>query len=283
MNIRKFLNQPFTLLDDARRRWILIVFCTVFGIIFINVFVPFNINRWSNDSGFSEFIHLTGFGMIAGLILFVSQFVIREIAGVKHFRILTFGFWFAGEMFVMAVSFLFYQTRWISIGQFLKDIPDSMKYTLPGILVPYSLALLFISLITNRNKLSELKIKAGKASFKHRLLDFPDEKGVVRFSVDSDHVLYLESADNYVIVFYMSGNKLVKQILRSSMKNMETLFSNFPLKRCHRSFMVNLQKIEFVDHGKTNCSVKLSGVEKLIPVSRKFYTEFRSYINNQEH
>jgi DNA-binding LytR/AlgR family response regulator len=185
-------------------------------------------------------------------------------------------------MFVMALSFLFYQLPAISVVQFLKDVPDSIKFTLPGILIPYSLALLFISQITSRMKLNELEIKANKPVFEHGLLDFPDEKGVVRFSVASDQILYLESADNYVIVFYFSGNKLLKQILRSSMKNIEALFINFPLKRCHRSFMVNLQKIEFVEHGKTNCFIKLSGVEKLIPVSRKFYPEFKSYIRREQ-
>lgn len=282
MNISRFLSQPFTILDDVRHRWILVIFCAGFGIIFINVFVPFNINRWSNDSGLKEFFHLSGFGLIAGFILILSQFLVRNIIRIRHFSILIFGCWFLGEILVMAISFLFYQSPTASIGQFFKDVPDSIKYTLPGMLVPYSLALLFISQITSKMKLSELEIKANKPVFEHGLLDFPDEKGVVRFSVASDQILYLESADNYVIVFYLSGNKVVKQILRSSMKNIEALFINFPLRRCHRSFMVNLQKIEFVEHGKTTCFIKLSGVEKLIPVSRKFYPEFKSYIRREQ-
>lgn len=282
MNISRFLSQPFSILDDVRHRWILIVFCAGFGIIFINVFVPFNINRWSNDSGLNEFLHLSGFGLIAGLILIISQFFVRRIAGVSHFSILTFGCWFLCEIFAMSVFFLFYQFPGIGAAQFFKDIPNSMKFTLPGILIPYSLALLFISQIASRMKLRELKINANKPVFEHGLLDFPDEKGVIRFSVASDQILYVESADNYVFVYYISGNKLIKQILRSSMKNIEALFMNFPLKRCHRSFMVNLQKIEFVEHGKTNCFIKLSGMEKLIPVSRKFYPEFKSYIRREQ-
>ncbi len=277
MNIAKFLNQPFTLLDDVRHRWVLIFVCTGFGIVFINVFVPFNINRWSNDSGIREFIRLSGFGLIAGLILFISQFGIRRMAGVKHFNVLTFGFWFIGEINLMTAAFLLHQSPWVSPGRFMNDFPESLKYTLPGVMIPYSLALLLISQIASRNKLSELKIKADKPVFEHGLLDFPDEKGVVRFSVAGDQILYLESADNYVIVYYMAGNKLVKQILRNSMKNIENLCSSFPLERCHRSFMVNLQKVEFVDHERNNCRIKLSGVEKLIPVSRKFYPKFKPY------
>ncbi|MDD4190699.1 MAG: LytTR family DNA-binding domain-containing protein [Mangrovibacterium sp.] len=275
----KFLNQPFTLLDDMRHRWILISICTGFGIIFLNVFVPFNINRWSNDSGLREFLRLSGFGLIAGLILAVSQFGIRRATGVEHFRVLTFGLWFIGEIGLMTAAFLLYQSPWISVGRFIGEFPGSLKYTLPGVMIPYSLALLLISLIANRNQLSKLKDKAGKVTFEHGLMDFPDEKGIVRFSVASDQVLYLESADNYVIVFYLSGSKFQKQILRNSMKNVEGLLGSFALERCHRSFMVNLQKIEFIEHERSRCRIKLAGVENLIPVSRKFYPKFKSWID----
>jgi DNA-binding LytR/AlgR family response regulator len=80
-----------------------------------------------------------------------------------------------------------------------------------------------------------------------------------------------------VFVYYLNGSKPEKQILRNSMKSIEKQFENSSFKRCHRSFMVNLQKIEFVDYGKSQCRVKLSGLEKFIPVSRKFYPGFRSF------
>ena len=183
----KLLSQPFVLIDSVRHRWILIIFSVVFGIFFINIFVPFNINRWNKDSGFEEFMRLSGFGIIAGVVLIISQFGVRKIAGVKHFRIGTFLLWFIGELFFMAILFILYQSSWdISIKQFLKDIPDSFKYTLLGILIPYTLALLFISQIIQKTKLSQLKVKAEKPDFKTGLLDFPDEKGVVRFSISGE-------------------------------------------------------------------------------------------------
>lgn len=280
MKYKELLNQPFTLLDQIQHRWLLIIFCTVFGIFFVNVFVPFNINSWSNDSGLDQLARLSGFGIIAGLILVISQFGIRRIAGIKHFTLGTFTLWLAGELFLMAVSFLFYQSSWdISINQFVNEIPDSFKYTLLSILIPYSLSLLFISQIIHQTKISQLKIKADQAVFESGLMNFPDEKGIIRFSIAAEQLLYLESADNYVILFYMSGNKPTKQILRNSMKNIEGLFENSPLKRCHRSFMVNLHQIEFVDYEKAKCRLKLSGIDNFIPVSRKFYPEIKPYIN----
>lgn len=67
-------------------------------------------------------------------------------------------------------------------------------------------------------------------------------------------------------------------MLRNSLKNIEQDFTDSPLKRCHRSYIVNLQKIEFVNYEKAKCNVKLFSVENIIPVSRKFYPEFKPYI-----
>ncbi len=280
IKFRELLNQPFTLLDQVRYRLIFIAFCTFFSIFFVNVFVPFNINSWSQDSGWDQLVRLSGFGIILGLILVISQFGIRHITGIKHYKIGTFILWLFGEFLCMTVSFLFYQSSWdLSISQFMDEIPYSFKYTLLGILIPYSLSLLVISQIINQTKISQLKIEAEQAVLELGLMNFPDEKGIIRFSIAAEQLLYLESADNYVILFYRSGNKPTKQILRNSMKNIEGLFANSPLKRCHRSYMVNLHQIEFVDYEKTKCRVKLSGIENLIPVSRKFYPEIKPYVS----
>jgi len=281
MKIRAFLNLPFVLLDQVRHRWILVLFAVFFSIFFVNVFVPFNINRWSNDSGVEEFVHLSGFGIIGGLVLSFSQFVVRRIAGVHHFRIWSFALWFLGELLVMAVLFLMYQSyREIDLYQLLKEVPDSIRYTLLSILIPYSLALLLIAQLVQKSKFRQLKLQVDKPMPESRLWDFPDEKGIVRFSIASDQILYFESADNYMFIFYQAEGKPVKQILRNSLKNIEVLLVNSPMKRCHRSFMVNLQKIELVDYEKAKCWLKLSGVNNPVPVSRKFYPEFKPYIRN---
>ena len=278
MKIRQFFNQPFPFLDSGRHRWILILFSLAFGIFFINVFIPFNINRWNKDSGFDEFIRLSGFGFIAAMVLLVSQFGLRKLFRMKHFQIWTFALWVSVELFLMAACFIFYQSRWdISVNSFVKDIPGSFKYTLLGVLIPYSLVILFLSQVIQKSKLSQLAEKTNNSGFEPGLINFPDEKGTVRFSISGEQILYLESADNYVIIYFLSNGKPAKQILRNSMKNIEELFLNSPLKRCHRSFMVNLRKIEFVDYEKSKCRVKLVDTENFIPVSRKFYPAFKTF------
>lgn len=283
MNLRKFLNQPLTQLDKVQHRLILIGFIVVFSIFFLNVFVPFNINRWSKDSGIEQWIRLSGFGLIGGIVLAISQLVIRKISGMNRFRVWTFLLWFSGELVLMAFLFVIYQShREFDWMKTIEEVPESIKLTLLSVLIPYSLALLFISLLIQKSKLNEQKIQNHTRIFESNLFDFPDEKGIVRFSIAINQVLYLESADNYLIVVYLNGEKPVRQMLRNSLKNFESLLAGSTMKRCHRSFMVNLQKIEFVDYEKAACRIKLSGWPDLIPVSRKFYPEFKSYLSVSE-
>lgn len=282
MKIRTLLNLSFPLLDLPRYRWILILFSTSFSIFFVNVFVPFNINSWNNDSGWDQFIRLSGFGLIAGAVLVFSQFGLRRLAGVNRFSLGTFLLWFIGELLLMAVLFIFYQSHWeVSVNRFLSDIPDGFRFTLLGVIIPYSLSLLFISQLIQKKKLSQLKIKADKSGFEEDLISFKDEKGVLRFSIAGEQILYVESADNYVIIYFLNGSRQGRHMLRNSMKNIEGLLVDSPLKRCHRSFMVNLQKIERVEYEKNTCRIRLTGVDTFIPVSRKFYPDFKPYILSQ--
>lgn len=58
------LNQDYSLLDSKKDRYLFIAICFAFGVLFINVFVPFNINRWGPHSGIIEFLRLSSYGVI---------------------------------------------------------------------------------------------------------------------------------------------------------------------------------------------------------------------------
>ena len=275
-----FYKKSFNLLDHPKNRWLLVAFVTVFGIFFINAFVPFNINYWHNDSGLEQFLRLSGFGLFAGFILTLSQFAVRGIFRVKSFMIGTFFLWAIGELLLMSLFFVIYETIWSnSFDQFFNILPPTLRYTFLGILIPYSLALLFISEIIKLKEIRKLKQKSDLAQRNDDLLDFVDEKGIVRFSVSANQLIYFESADNYVFVYYFLDDQIEKGIIRNSMKNVEKIVTNSSVIRCHRSFMINLKKIEFVDYKKTKCKIKLLGSDTYIPVSRKYFPIFKPYFD----
>lgn len=277
MSYISFFKKPFHLLDQPRYRWILIAVVLVFSVVFLNVFVPFNSNQWHNDSGVWEFLQLSAFGVIAGAILFISQFVIRRFISVKEITIGTFVLWTFGEVLLMILAFSVYESIIDgSFAFFLGLIKLTFRYTLLTVAIPYSLALLYISYQIHQKEVVELKSKAKQPADK--LLDIKDEKGVIRFSVSVEQVLYFESADNYVFIYYARDAKVEKEMVRNSMKNIESLVEGLPIVRCHRSFMINLKRIEFVNYEKTKCQIKLKELDSFIPVSRKYFPQFKPYL-----
>ena len=103
--------------------------------------------------------------------------------------------------------------------------------------------------------------------------NFYDEKGDLRLSAKPENVYFLEAADNYVIIHYLSTGKMEKLIIRNSLKNIEWRFRDRGLIRCHRSYVVNLNLVQVLRR-QENEVVLDYGDDRipLIPVSRTYAT-----------
>ncbi|HSV88679.1 MAG TPA: LytTR family DNA-binding domain-containing protein, partial [Bacteroidales bacterium] len=64
---------------------------------------------------------------------------------------------------------------------------------------------------------------------------------------------------------------LKKFTLRNTLKNIEKQMEDYPLLRCHRSFMVNIDQVKMLkrDHSQFNLWLDEAGTVS-IPVSRSF-------------
>ncbi len=266
MNL-KFLNNSFSLLDRKKDRYLLVIIVLAFSIFFINVFKPWNIGRWYSDSPIIQFLRLSSYGFISSLVLLFTQFPLRKFLHQQTFRLKIYLFWILIEIILISLVYIFLYGN--PIGNFINDFLFSLKYTVLGILIPYSFALLLIYYKKHSEEIEQLKNKLS-VSDKNRLLTFNDEKGNPRFSVRSADFLYLESTDNYVTVNFILEGKLQRKLLRNTMKNMENQMGSQSILRCHRSFMVNTQNVDFVQKENKKLVLHLNSSVTTIPVSEKY-------------
>ena len=79
----------------------------------------------------------------------------------------------------------------------------------------------------------------------------------MKLSVSSANLYYVESDDNYIKVWY-ADNKgdLQTYMLRCRLKTVEESFAGSDLVRCHRKFIVNMQKVKVLQ--------KIGGAYELI-------------------
>lgn len=271
-----FLNNDFTLLDKKSDRFILIGVIFVFSTIFLNVFEPFNIGRWYSDSGIIKFLRLASYGFIGALVFLFTQFPLRKLFKKQHFDVKSYVLWLFIEITLISLVYIFLYGN--PIGNFFNDFIYSIKYTLLGICLPYIFTILVIHYKSSRNEILALRNKISQPAEK-KLMSFRDENGKIKFSVLTSDLLILESTDNYVSVFYILNGKVQRKLLRNTLKNLEALLKENSIVRCHRSFMVNLQNIEFVQKEGKKLVLKIKLLDKTIPVSQKYSPLFLEFLS----
>src|SRR5688572_24555510 len=99
-----WLHQPFNLLDRQVARLKLVIFCGLFGCMFLIIFQPFNLNL-----GFSEVnapvAIIFAFFAIAGMAaLSLTQFAFRSLFQVMLTTRLSFLLWSLVEFFFIALA-----------------------------------------------------------------------------------------------------------------------------------------------------------------------------------
>lgn len=91
--------------------------------------------------------------------------------------------------------------------------------------------------------------------------------------LQTDNLLYLSSADNYVEVTYLAGSDVKKKLLRGTLKSFENQLNYSSIIRCHRSFIVNLSQVINVSGNAQGYNLQLRGCDCKIPVSRSYADE----------
>lgn len=94
-----------------------------------------------------------------------------------------------------------------------------------------------------------------------------------------NQLLYVESVGNYVEVHWLNFMFPQKTVLRSTLRAVEDALTDQPqFFRCHRAFLVNLKAISHTTGNARGYTLKLSGSEREVPVSRSFVKAFEERI-----
>ena len=264
--IKAFLNKPFPYLDKLYYRLLLVSIMAVYTVFFLVAFHPFNFDKWLTTG----WLGLALMGILAAIPFLISQILVRSLVKIKKFKVKHLIIWFLFELVLLTLfmAVLYNDPDY----DFFEDITSTFKYTILLILPPYSFALLVVVLLQIVKQKDKTQYLSNN---KIDLISFKDEKGQVKFSVRSSDLLYIESMDNYVIIFFLddSGN-VNKHILRTSLKNIEEEKYSPNLLRSHRSYIVNLENVTWMKKEGRKYVLKLKNIDPFIPVSRSFIPQF---------
>ncbi len=163
--------------------------------------------------------------------------------------------------------------------EYMEVFNDSAVNTSLVLLLPYSVLHLYFSYKEKERQLRLLEENQTEAAVRQSVFSFYDEKNELRLSVKRSNLLYLESADNYVCIWYLNKGQLMKFMLRNSLKAIEESLADTNVLRCHRSFMVNFDQVKVIRREKEGVYLEL-GIEKVpdIPISKTYSEKGNSLV-----
>ncbi len=271
--INNILNKPFPYLNKTSRRIIHVIIIFIYSIAFLKVFKPFNAQEWLNE-GWIAWFGIAGFGLLGSIVIGISQLVIRSMVKFDIFKVKHFILWFIAELLFITLFM-----SWIygnPENTFFTELKATFKYTSLISVLPYSFSiLLIVSIVHHNEKTDNSKI----VKIPNELISFKDERDQIKFSIKRKDLLYLESTDNYITVYFINETLMSKQMVRTSLKKIEESKICDNLARCHRSFMVNIENVLWIKKEGRNYVLKVKNTESLIPVSKSYVPRVKSILS----
>ena len=258
-----------------------VMFVSIFALVFINIYSPFNASSWFEVGRIEFFFYSSAFILFGMLIIVFSKLIFFLLARKIKFTYLIFVIWHIMELLLLAVVYLVVDLVLLKSGADLVERFFSLLFiTLLVLAIPYSLSWLWLSLKDKREKLENLTEDTSQEFRERKMITFRDETEKLRFSIKSRDILYVESTDNYVTVHTAEKGKLKKIMLRNTMKRLEKELEGTLIQRCHRSYMVNFENIKLVKLISTNLYIYMDFVDEIrIPVSRTYAEHVHEFLN----
>jgi hypothetical protein len=258
-----------------------VMFVSIFALVFINIYSPFNASSWFEVGRLEFFFYSSALILSGMLVIVILKLIFVLLAGKIRFTYLLFGIWNLIEIVLLAAAYLVVDLYLLKSGtELLERFTGLLFITLLVLAIPYSISWLWLSLKDKRSKLENLTRNASLEFRERQMVIFRDEMEKLRFSIKSRDILFVESTDNYVTVHTNEKGKLKKIMLRNTMKRLEKELEGTMIQRCHRSYMVNFENIKLVKLISANLYIYLDFPEEIrIPVSRTYAEHVHEFLN----
>lgn len=252
-----------------RNTVIQILFTTLFAYVFINIYRPFGAGEWY-DVSYWLFLLVSGLLVFAGmLVVLISRLLMFWVKRSKPITAIYYVIMVAAEVLFMGALYAILERIVLGdIRPFGALLYIAVQNTSLILLIPYTISLLFFAWQEKKMTLESLIDQIRRKAY---FIPFRDENGVLRITLKSSDLIYLEASDNYVVIHYQAGEKVKSYLIRNTLKRLEIELEGFMLARCHRSFMVNIPRVKMMKREKGVFHLWMNDSGSVsIPVSRSY-------------
>lgn len=259
----------------------LIFFTTVYSLVFINIFRPFNSESWiPGINNYNYFLYSSLMVLVGLALISISRIIMYFFVKKISIGYLEYLIWIFIEILLLAGFYVFIAYKVGFIDNYLLQNPDmklwecileilrkAVANTTWMLLIPYIISFLYLY---NEHLIRDVINKTEPEKEKN-VIQFKDEKKETRLTITSDKILYIESSDNYCSIKYLNNDKIQDFLLRNSLRNIADELIDTSLQRCHRSYIINFEHVSSLkkDNGEISLEFDIPNVKNL-PVSKTY-------------
>ncbi len=263
--------------------FLFLTFVALFSILFINIYKPFNSTSWAkNGTNKTIYFFVSGTIVLSGIgVMLISRMFMLLVKNKMRITITDYIIWIIVEILIMSTIYSIVAMNYSQKPTDFFDIfPNTVLYIFLTLFLPYVVSWLYFALqeknsaiakLVEMNRYIDEENYASIGNEKQNLIHFHDEKGTLRLSIKFSKLYYIEAADNYVNIYYENKGKISRFLLRKSLKSIEDSYKEYPLIRCHRSYIINVEKVKVLKKEKDGTYIDFDYSDiNVIPVSKTY-------------
>lgn len=249
----------------------LIGFTALFALVFINIYKPFSSSLWYKISEFMFFVYSSLVILTGLLVVLISRITMYLYSRRHSISYAKYALWVFLEILLMSVFYTMYTIILNKERDVMETFESSFINTALVLLLPYTVLWFYFGWRESSKRLEKIEHADDEERDTPGNITFNDEKGTLRLSVLCSDLLYIESSENYVVINYSNKGKVKRYLLRNTLKNIEGALERSRIVRCHRSYLVNLDRAKVIRRDKEGLFIELDtdGVID-IPVSKSY-------------
>ena len=271
----------------------MILFVPFFALIFISIYRPFEFNKVGDIINAHLDISHEAMVLLVALIMVVSGMAVGAIsrlimgAYTKRHTLTYLGYiiWILGEIVVMATIYTLFSLFTETNETMPQLFRNSFTKTVLIVFIPYTSSYIYFILKDKMRELKSLRqqIEKDETVLQKAYIQIIDEKGEMRLSIRRENLIMIESADNYVCVYYLSDQKVKKTMVRNTLNRIAEHMNGTHIVRCHRSYMINLDHAQVLHRDKEGVFIEV-GIEGIpdIPISRTYAQNVQDWLISRD-
>ena len=270
-----------------------VLFTALFSLVCILLVSRFFLDNWfSLDSAVSSGYMLGFYALSVGLLCLSRR--LMYLNRDEPITYLGYILWLVAEIVAVALLYTGLSVAAPMLGLPASTIPGRMLFAralmaaIVAMGVPYILVGQYFAIEDKNNTMRVMNYSSVVTDLPltpqdEKRITLFDNSGVIKLSLTQDRLYYIESDDNYVKVWYTDVAGTMKQyMLRCRLKTIEDSFLDSDLVRCHRKFLVNINKVEVLSSEKDGYYLTLDAARvDPIPVSKTYEESVLNRFNSR--